>query len=310
MNDLCSIVIPVYYNEESINKTITKLKESVIEKSDHSFEIVFVDDGSGDDSFKKLIQAKESSGLDIKIVKLSRNFGQRAAMLAGMKYSSGKYIVNISADLQDPPELIHEMLDTLVNEDYKMVIAHRENRKESLYRRFTSRIFYGLLRRLCFPQMPEGGFDYFMINEEVKDILLNSNEINAFLQGQLLWTGYKYKLLPYTRQNREDGKSKWTFSKKIKLVIDSIMSYSYFPLRLMSISGFIIAFIGFIYALIIVYGRIFGNLPFKGWAPLMILILILSGFQMIMLGVIGEYLWRALDQVRNRPKYIVEEVVE
>ncbi|MCF8296637.1 MAG: glycosyltransferase family 2 protein [Saprospiraceae bacterium] len=310
MNNLCSIVIPVYYNEESIDKTIAKLKEAVIDKLDYSFEIVFVDDGSGDGSYKKLIQAKGKSNLNIKIVKLSRNFGQRAAILAGMKYSSGKYIVNISADLQDPPELIQEMLEILVNEDYKIVIAHRENRKETFYRRITSKIFYGLLRRLCFPQMPEGGFDYFMINDEVKEILLNSNEINAFLQGQLLWTGFKHKLLPYTRQNREDGKSRWTLSKKVKLVIDSIMSYSYFPLRLMSISGFIIAFIGFIYALIIVCGRLFGNVPFKGWAPLMILILILSGFQMIMLGVIGEYLWRALDQVRNRPKYIVEEVVE
>ncbi|MFA5410234.1 MAG: glycosyltransferase, partial [Candidatus Omnitrophota bacterium] len=133
-------------------------------------------------------------------------------------------------------------------------------------------------------------------------------EANPFLQGQILWTGYKIKFLPYKRKKREIGESKWTFSKKVTYLIDGVMGYSYLPLRMMSFIGMIVAFAGFLYAIVVLIARIIGNIPAKGWAPLMIVILVLSGIQMLMLGIIGEYLWRTLNQVRRRQNYIIEKI--
>ena len=158
--------------------------------------------------------------------------------------------------------------------------------------------------------MPLGGYDYVLLSERVKQHLILNQESNNFWQGQILWTGFNTKFISYNRQQRLHGKSRWSFHKKIKYLIDGILGYSYLPIRIMSISGLIISIAGFIYALIIILERIFGNVPFKGWAPIMVLILILSGIQMLMLGIIGEYLWRTLDQIRNRPKYIIDQIYE
>ena len=158
--------------------------------------------------------------------------------------------------------------------------------------------------------MPIGGFDFVLISEKVKKIILSKQEANAFWQGQILWTGINIKFISYRRAKREIGTSKWTTSKKIKYLIDGVMAYSYFPLRIMSFTGLIVSILGFIYAIDVFVERIFGNVPMKGWAPLMIIILVLSGIQMLMLGIVGEYLWRTLDQVRNRPTYIIDKIYE
>jgi polyisoprenyl-phosphate glycosyltransferase len=158
--------------------------------------------------------------------------------------------------------------------------------------------------------MPMGGFDYVLLSAKAKNILLDSKEANPFWQGQILWTGFKIKYIPYKRLQRYVGKSTWTFSKKLKMLLDGVLSYSYFPIRLMSVLGLIIALIGFTYALFIIIAKIFGDVPFEGWAPIMVLILVLSGIQMLMLGIIGEYLWRTLDQVRKRPHFIIEDIFE
>jgi dolichol-phosphate mannosyltransferase len=205
---------------------------------------------------------------------------------------------------------MNEMITGFLNENYDIVIATRTERDESYYRKTTSSFFYKIIKKLSFPIMPVGGFDYVLLSERVKQHLLNNPESNNFWQGQILWTGFKTKFVSYQRQKRLHGKSRWSFGKKIKYLIDGIMGYSYFPLRLMSIVGLIVSLIGFIYAIIIVIERILGNAPYKGWAPIMILILILSGIQMLMLGVIGEYLWRTLDQARNRPKFIIDQIIE
>lgn len=306
-----TIIIPVYYNEGELITTFNELKEKVIDKNkDLKGEIIFIDDGSKDNSFAELLRIQKSNPELVKVIKLTRNFGQDKAMLAGYNHASGECIINISADLQDPPELINEMLHYHFKENYKVIICTREGRDESFMRIITSKFFYFLMRILCFPNMPIGGFDFALLSRDAKDKIFESNESNSSWQGSILWAGFDIKFIPYQRRERLIGISRWTFSKKIKMLIDNILAYSYFPIRVMSVAGLIVAISGFIYAIVIIIAWYFGNVPFTGWAPIMVLILVLSGFQMLMLGIIGEYLWRALDQVRNRPKYIIEKIYE
>jgi dolichol-phosphate mannosyltransferase len=306
-----SIIVPVYFNEANLKKTFEKLLQSVIQKNpDKHGEIIFVDDGSQDGSFHELIAIKNLNPELVKIIKFTRNFGQVPAIIAGYELAKGQCVINISADLQDPTELINQMLDAFFNEKYEVVICSRESREETLFRRLTSRIFYTLMKKLSFQDMPQGGFDFILLSRKAAKFIVDNREANPFLQGQILWTGFKKKFIPYKRLDREIGKSRWTFGKKLKYLLDGILGYSYFPLRLMSIAGLLIALSGFIYAIIIVIARIYAAVPFAGWAPIMVVVLVLSGVQMLMLGIIGEYLWRTLDQVRNRKPYIIETIVE
>jgi len=306
-----SIIIPVYYNEGSIEKTFNILKEKVISKNKElNCELIFIDDGSKDNSFNEISALKEKYPDLIKVIKFTRNFGQVSAIYAGYQYAKGKCVINISADLQDPPELINEMINYHFRDGYEIVICSRESREERYFKRKTSNIFYKLIKKLSFPNMPSGGFDFVLISDKVKNILLQKKESNPFWQGQILWTGHRTKFIPYKRLEREIGKSRWTFSKKIKYLIDAVTSYSYFPLRLMSVVGSLIALVGFLYAIFIILARIFGNVVPYGWAPIMVVILLLSGVQMLMIGIVGEYLWRVLDQVRNRQPYIIERILD
>ena len=307
-----SIVIPVFFNEGTLKKIYRTLREEVMSRNqERTCEGIFVDDGSRDGSLDELVQLKEEYPQEnIKIIKFTRNFGQVAAIKAGYQLATGKCVINISADLQDLPGLINQMLDHFYNDNYEVVVCTRESRDEAYLKRKTSRLFYGIIKKLSFSNMPVGGFDFVLIGNKVKTLILDRPESNPFWQGQVLWPGYSVKFIPYKRQKREIGRSRWTFSKKVKYLIDGMMSYSYLPLRLISITGILVALGGFLYAAIIFFARLFGNIRITGWAPLMIVILMLSGIQMLMLGVIGEYLWRTLDQVRNRPPYIIEKIYD
>ena len=306
-----SIVIPVYFNEGNLHLTFKTIKETVIDRnSELKGEIIFVDDGSKDNSFKELIEIKEANPILVKLIKFTRNFGQPYARTAGFNIAKGKCLIQISADLQDPPELINQMLKYHFEDKYEIVICTRIGRDESYFRKVTSNFFYSIMRKMSFPNMPKGGFDFVLTSRKVWDVISSKQEANSFYQGQILWTGFDIKYIPYMRKMREIGKSKWTFKKKVKLLIDGVLGYSYFPLRMMSIIGFLVAFTGFIYATVILINRFLGETPVKGFASTMIVVLILSGIQMLMLGVIGEYLWRTLDQVRNRHPYIIEKIYD
>jgi len=305
----CSVVIPVYFNAGSLRPTFNKVSE-VLEK--HSFvkiyEIIFVDDGSGDASYQEMLEMKNAYPDVVKLIKFTRNFGQLAAIKAGYYYAKGNCIINISADLQDPPELISQMLDEYYYNGIQIVVCTREDREESWYRKTTSRFFYMAMQKLTFPNMPSGGFDFTLVSKLVVNSFSKNFEANNFWQGQILWTGYPVKFIPYKRIKREIGTSRWTFSKKIKYLLDGVMAYSYFPLRFVTVAGIVIFLLGLIYAITIVMMYFMGNVPFKGWAPIMILVLVLAGIQMLMLGIIGEYLWRTLDQVRGRPDFLIEKM--
>ncbi len=303
-----SIIIPVYFNAQSIEKTILKIKQEVIEKNkDYTFEIICIDDGSGDNSYQILLEIQKKDKDLVKVIKFTRNFGQVQAIFAGYEASSGACVVNISADLQDPPELMNEMISNFFIQNIPIVIGIRIDRDESFYRKFTSQIFYKLMQKLSFSNMPIGGFDYALLSKEVVKVILANKEANPFWQGQILWSGFPIKFIPYIRRERAEGKSRWTFGKKIKYLIDGVLAYSYFPLRAISVLGGLLFLMGVVYSIIIVFQYYWGNVPFKGWTPIMILILLLFGIVLLMLGIIGEYLWRVLDQVRGRAGYLIEK---
>jgi dolichol-phosphate mannosyltransferase len=306
-----SCVLPVYFNEGALTNTLNEIKTRVVDANpQYKAEIIFVDDGSQDGSYAELIELRrEHPGL-VKIVKLTRNFGQVNALMAGFAHASGKCVVAMSADGQDPVDLINEMLKGYFEDHYELVICHREARDESFSRKLSSEIFYSLVRRLSFSNMPVGGFDFFLLGRRAREVLLRNVEAHSFLQGQILWTGFPVKYLSYRRKKREIGSSRWTVGKKATYLIDGVMSYSSMPIRFISLAGFVIALTGFLYALFIIATRLMFGSVIEGWAALMVVSLVLGGIQLLMLGVIGEYMWRTLATARHRDAYVIEEVLE
>ena len=306
-----SIVVPVYFNEGSLALTLSSIKTDFIAgRPGLTWEVIFVDDGSGDGSLDELQRLRGQNPKTVRIVKLTRNFGQVNALLAGFTLARGACAVAISADGQDPPALINDMFDAYSRHEAEIVACARHGRDESPYRIWTSQVFYRLMRWLSFPNMPQEGFDFVLVGRRPLAALLRNPDASPFLQGQLLWTGYPIKFINYRRQARRVGKSRWTFGKKLTVLIDGVMGYSFFPIRLISFTGLVAALLGFLYALVIFVSKlVFGN-PVQGWTPLMITVLVIGGFQMLMLGVVGEYVWRTLAQVRNRDRYLIDAVYE
>lgn len=306
-----SCVIPVYFNQGALTNTFNQLKERVIDANPaYTGEIIFVDDGSGDGSFNELLELRAQNPSLVKIIKLTRNFGQVNAIMAGFAQAKGRCVIAMSADGQDPVELINDMLKAYFDESYEIAIGHREEREETYFRKLTSKVFYSLVRRMSFPNMPEGGFDYFLLGRRAVEVLLRNPESHPFIQGQILWTGFPIKYLSYRRKKREVGKSRWTLGRKITYLIDGVMSYSFMPIRVMSITGALIALSGLLYAVFIICVRVFYGSSIEGWAALMVVSLTLGGIQLLMLGVIGEYMWRTLAQARKRDAYVIEEIFE
>jgi dolichol-phosphate mannosyltransferase len=306
-----SIVIPVYYNEGCLIPLMQALKLLVLDANkNRRGEIIFIDDGSGDGSFAELRQIQEEFPAIVTIIKLTRNFGQAGALLAGYGYVKGDCVITMSADGQEPPGMINDMLNGFFEENYDVVICARGSREESLYRKITSRIYFYLMRKLTFKNMPEGGFDFWLMSRRAMNVFSRNLDAHPSAQGQVLWMGFRTKVLSYTRRARLAGVSQWTFGRKFTSFLDGILGYSFAPIRFMSLAGCVFSLFGFAYAgLILVDSLLLGN-PVKGWAPLMIVVLVTGGFQMVMLGIIGEYLWRTLAQVRKRDVYLVEAIYE
>src|ERR1043166_673680 len=296
-----SIVIPVYHNGGGLTRLFESLVASVLEKNVNRLaEVIFVDDGSADGSLAELRQIQERFPTVVTILKLTRNFGQAGAMLAGFKYAKGRCIITMSADGQEPADMINEMLKGFFEEGYDIVICARQGRDESPYRIITSQVFFYLMRRLTFPNMPNEGFDFWLLSDRALEVILRNADAHPSFQGYTLWTGFKTKVLYYRRRERLAGRSRWTFGQKFTAFLDRIMSFSFAPIRLMSLAGCVFALLGFAYAGWIIHDTLVLGNPVRGWSPIMVMILVIGGFQMIMLGVIGEYLWRTLAQVRRR----------
>lgn len=303
--DKVSIIVPIYYNELNIPHLYEQMKEKILSRTDFEAEIVCVDDGSKDGSYKALLELREKDDR-FKVVKLSRNFGSHTAILAGFAHATGDCMTMVAADLQEPLEIIIEMYEKW-KQGKKVVIAVRKDREDGFFQKLFSNTYYSLMRKYALKDMPSGGFDCFFIDKKVRDVLVSMNEKNSSIVGQVLWAGFEMDKIYYVRKKREIGESKWTLSKKIKLFIDSFMAFSYVPIRFISTLGIFISIVGFVLAVFLIVNKFMFNVPVQGWTTMMITLLMLSGIQMLTLGVIGEYLWRNFDESRGRPTYIVEE---
>ncbi|MGC8863919.1 MAG: glycosyltransferase family 2 protein [Armatimonadota bacterium] len=303
-----SILVPVYFNEPNIRHTVPRLKALEQSLPDYDLEFVFVDDGSGDASLELLLEERRKDPR-VKVVKLSRNFGSMAAIQAGLHYVTGDCVGIIAADLQDPPELFVDMVD-LWEKGNKVVLAVRQDRKESLGQRMFAGIYYYLLDRLALRGYPRGGFDFLLVDRQIVDELNAIREKNTNVMSLVFWLGHARAIIPYTRGRREHGVSRWTLAKKIKLFVDSFVSFSFAPIRIMTVIGLITAGLSFAYGLFVIIALLTGHVPVRGYTTIVSLITFLLGLIMIMLGIVGEYLWRILDESRNRPNYVVDEVYE
>jgi polyisoprenyl-phosphate glycosyltransferase len=304
-----SVIVPVFGNVDTVSETCERLRTVHDERFSHlDLEIVFVDDGSPDGSWDRLLELHGQHPDVVRLVKLSRNFGQVNAIFAGFESARGDAVVTLSADLQDPVSVTAEMIEAWENGN-EVVIAHRASRSDDLSSTIFSRIAYGFARRAN-PRIPSGGFDYVLLSRRAAKLLSSFRGGHRFFQGDVLWLGLPTVFIPYARARRPSGKSGWTFTKKLKYFTDLILDSSYLPIRLMSAMGIIFASAGLVYALVIVLAWVRHSTPFLGWAPLMITLLMVGGLIMFMLGVIGEYIWRIYDDVKQRPQYVVEKVVE
>ena len=302
-----SIIIPVYYNADTLMLLYEDMKAKIL-GSIGDYEIVMVDDGSGDDSWSVMNSIRDMDD-NVKLVRLSRNFGEHAAILAGLSNCTGDCAVTKQADLQEDSELIVSMYDKW-KEGNKVVLAVRKERDEPALKKFFANLYYTIVRKTIDDKMPKGGFDCYLLDRQAIEVLLKLDEKNSSLSLQVLWIGFKSANVYFHRKDREVGKSRWTFSKKFKLVADSMMSFSYFPIKFMSGMGIVMAALAFIWVLEVVIEYFAIGTPVRGWSTLMCLVLFSAGMILLMLGVLGEYLWRTLDATRNRPVFIVDDIKE
>lgn len=305
MNKL-SLVVPIYKNEDNIIPFYEDFKNNIMPFLD-DYEIIMVHDASPDNSWEVMTRlAKENP--KIKLIKLSRNFGAIAACFTGIKYATGDCVTEKACDLQEPAELTIEMYNKW-KQGAKSIIAVREARNDFWLTNKLSGIYYWLVQKLVIADMPKGGFDIFMLDRSVVNRILEINDRNSPITLQILWMGFGPEKVYYERRKREIGKSSWTFSKKMKLFIDSFIGFSYIPIRIVSVCGILFALFAVIWGVYLIIAKLMGQIPVQGYTTIIVLMLFSSGMIMFTLGLLGEYIWRTLDAARRRPISIIEEMV-
>jgi polyisoprenyl-phosphate glycosyltransferase len=302
-----SVIVPFFNESENIEVTCNKLND-YLKKINLKVEIFFIDDGSTDDSVQKIKEQKHLF-YTAHIIKLSKNYGSHAALRAGIQYSNSEYVTFLPADLQDPLDLI-EKLYQKCSEGYDIVWAARRSTKVGLVEKLFSRLYAILMRKFVSHNFPKKGIDIVMFNSKIKDEINQNIESNSSLFLQILTLGFKQSSISYDRLARKAGKSKWTLSKKIKLVIDSFVAFSYVPIRFVSIIGILLSFFGFLWMLYIIIRAIYIK-DLNQSLPTLIAVLMLGfGITNISLGIIAEYLWRTLDASRKRKAFIIDEIID
>lgn len=301
-----SIIVPCYNEEEVLKIFYDKIVE-VSEKVDAEFEYIFVDDGSQDKTLEIL---KEYSKKDkrVRFISFSRNFGKEAAMYAGLKESTGDYVAIMDADLQDPPDLIPEMYETLLTKEYDCVATKRKTRKgENFIISFFSKLFYKIINKLTKTEIVDGARDYRLMSRQMVDSILQVTEYNRFSKGIFSWVGFKTKWIAYDNIERAAGKTKWNFGKLFVYALDGITAFSTAPLLIATLAGMLFCIIAFlIIILIIVRTCLYGD-PVAGWPSTICVILFVSGIQLFCLGIMGQYMSKEYMEIKNRPIYIVKE---
>lgn len=304
-----SIVIPVFNEEAVLPALVERLRAFVDRLTPLLSEIILVDDHSSDRSLDLLKEVCRSDSR-FRYARLARNSGSHLAILAGLAQAQGQCAVFLAADLQDPPELILQMLD-LWRAGHHVVWAVREEREGvSKFDVFLSNTFYHLLNLLGEVNLPPRGSDFALLDRKVVSALLQSAGSDPSIGGEIARLGFSATQITYTKEKRAAGETRWTLKRKLKAFADAFVSFSYAPLRAMSYLGILFSLLGFLYALLVVVMRLMTQAPVQGWSSLIVVVLVLGGVQMMMLGILGEYLWRTLEAARRRPTYFLEETSE
>ncbi|MHC8328114.1 glycosyltransferase family 2 protein [Pseudomonas sp. LB1P83] len=299
-----SIIIPVYKNAESIPRLIQAIDE--INKSlNNEVEAVFVVDGSPDASFELIQKELPNLPFAAQLLAHSRNFGSFPAIRTGLMAATGEYFGVMAADLQEPPELLISFFQSLSNDECDVAIGTRNARKDPFFSRVASSMFWGLYRKLVVHDMPKGGVDIFGCNNTFKEQLLKLEESRSSLIALIFWLGFRRKFVDYDRQTRQEGKSAWTFKKKLEYMMDSVFAFTDYPIRLLIKMGAIGSLISAAIGLLVIIARIHGTIAVPGYAATMVVVLLLGTLNLLGLGLVGTYAWRAYENTKQRPLAVV-----
>ncbi len=302
-----SVIVPCYNEEKALPLFYKELSKNINEFHDVDFEIIFVNDGSSDNTINVIKELNQKDSR-VKYVSFSRNFGKESAIYAGFENATGDFVTLMDADLQDPPALLMEMYKAVTEEGYDAVGTRRVDRKgEPIIRSFFARLFYKLINKMTSFQMVDGARDYIFLKKEVKDAILSLKEYNRFSKGLFSFVGFKVKWLEYENIQRVAGETKWSFWKLTKYALEGITAFSTTPLIISSVIGLLFCLMSFLLILIIIFKTLILGDPTSGWPSLVCIIFMVSGIQLFSLGIIGQYLSKTYLEVKKRPIYIVRE---
>ena len=308
MVSMLSIIIPVYCNAESAPSLIVALSaiaHQVSRNYDYTTEVVFVVDGSPDNSYALLAQLLPDAPFTSQLLLHSRNFGSFAAIRTGLQTARGQYFAVIAADLQEPPELVLYFLEKLHLGNYDVVVGCRENRQDPIFSRIASDVFWKLYKKFVIREIPEKGVDVFGCNEFFRNQLLKLHEANSSLVGLIFWLGFKRGEVSYERRVRQHGKSAWTLKKKINYLLDSIFSFTDLPIKLLALFGVIGVIASIFLGIAVVLAKMFGNIEVPGYTATVLIVVFFGGLNSLGLGIVGAYAWHAFENTKNRPLAIV-----
>lgn len=301
-----SIIVPMYYEEEVAYEFYNRLK-NVVKKIDFDYEMIFINDGSQDNTLM-ILKSIANEDSNVRIIDFSRNFGHQVAVTAGILNCKGDLAVVIDADLQDPPELIVDMIEEW-KKGFDVVYAKRKTRKgESKFKLVTAKYFYKILSNLADIEIPRDTGDFRLIDKKVIESFKEMPERNRFIRGMISWVGFKQTFVEYNRDERFAGETKYPLKKMIKFATDGIISFSSKPLKVMSSLGILTLFVSFIILIYSIVSKLYGNTS-SGWTSIMCVLVFFSGVQLVSLGIIGEYIARIYDESKNRPLYLINEMV-
>lgn len=302
-----SVVVPCFNEEEVIGETYKRLS-AVMKSMGEPYEILFVNDGSRDKT-GSIVAGFCNEDESVRLIDFSRNFGHMPAISAGMDYARGEAVFIIDADLQDPPEIFPEMVAKW-REGYHVVYGKREKREgEGWFKKLSAKVFYRLLRSMTNVELPVDTGEFRLMDRKVVDTVKSLPEKNRYIRGLVSWVGFKQVPVTYVRQERFAGETKYPLRKMIVFAMDAITAFSYKPLKLATFMGFLMSFVSFIYLLVIFYQHFFTDRTVAGWTSIIGVLLLTQGIVMMILGLMGEYIGRLYEETKNRPAYIVREVV-
>lgn len=302
-----SIVIPVYNEAGNLNTLYGRLT-AVLNQQHKDYELVFVDDGSTDDSLKILEQLNQKDH-KVKIISFSRNFGHMIALSAGLDHAQGDAVITMDADLQHPPETIPQLIKEWEKGAEVVTTIRKHTKGVGAAKNITAGFFYWLINKIGKIKLPANSADFRLLDHQVVESLKQIKERSRFLRGLISWVGFKQVFVEYDAEERTTGQTKYTFSRMFSFAIDGITSFSTFPLRLASYLGLFTAFISFLYILYAIYIRVFTNQAIAGWTSVLVAVLFIGGIQLIFLGIIGEYLGRVFEETKQRPLYIIKKQI-